>query len=110
MLKLAMWVLAYKHVSRWDVKKLIKTHKNNRGTSKTKIPAAFNGYRNGTFSLKACKLYTSARLKGSNLKKVHPLMLCTVVLLQFLIKDVKMKLHNIIILRRSAGENPDFYT
>lgn len=74
-----MWALADKHVSTWDVKKLVKTKENNRETSKTKIPAAFQGYRNGTFSLQACKLYTSGllssgKLKGSDLKKVQPLL------------------------------------
>lgn len=51
-----------------------KTKESNRETSKTKIPAAFQGYRNGTFSLQACKLHASgllspARLEGYDLKK-----------------------------------------
>lgn len=55
----------------------LKAHKTKENL-KDKIPAAFQGFRNGTFSLQACKLYaagllSSARLKGSDLKKVHTL-------------------------------------
>lgn len=56
-----------------------KTKENNRETSKTKIPAAFQGYRNGTFSLQACKLYasdvpSSVTIKWSDLKTAHHLL------------------------------------
>lgn len=75
MLKQAMCVLAHKHgAKQMGFLKAHKTTENN--TSKTKQPAAFQRSRNGTFSLQAWKLYTWARSKLSDLKKVQFLFGC----------------------------------
>lgn len=97
----------------WKQMGCLKAHETkeyNRETSKTKLPAAFQGCRNVTFSLQACKLHTSGLPRSARLKvflrfKESAASSSSVVLYRSLIEEGKIKLYNIIITDKEHRES-----